>query len=82
MRAHVVANPPLPGAELRELEASVAVLVQAIVNLSANARELVRTPDYVNTLWDDLRKTPARVIALEGQFHAYTKARSAVRRKS
>jgi hypothetical protein len=74
VRAHVVANPPIPTAEIRELKHAVAALVRAIADLSANARELARTPEYVNTLWDDLRKTRARVIALEGQFHAYTKA--------
>lgn len=74
VRAHVLANPPLPAAEMRALKASVAALVQAIANLSANARELARTPEYVDTLWDDLRKTRARVVALEAQFHAYTKA--------
>jgi predicted DNA binding CopG/RHH family protein len=74
VRAHVVANPPIPTAELRELKQAVAALVRAIAELSANARELARTPEYVNTLWDDLRKIRERVIALERQFHAYTKA--------
>ena len=74
VRAHVVANPPLPTAEVRELKHAVAALVRAIAELSANARELARTPQYANTLWDDLRRIRARVIALEVQFHAYTKA--------
>ena len=74
VRAHVVANPPLPTAEVQELKCAVAALVRAIADLSANARELARTPQYANTLWDDLRKIRARVIALEVQFHAYTKA--------
>ena len=37
VRAHVVANPPIPTAEIRELKHAVAALVRAIADLSASS---------------------------------------------
>lgn len=74
IRAHVVANPPLPKAEIEELKQAIGALVRAIADLSSCARELARNREHVPTVWDEVRKTRARVIALEHQFHDYTKA--------
>jgi predicted DNA binding CopG/RHH family protein len=74
VRAHVVANPPLPAAELQQLKATVAALRAAIADLSINLQVLARDRESVDTLWRDLRQTRAQVVDLERQFHAYTLA--------
>ncbi len=74
VRAHVVANPPLPKSEIDELKQAIGALVRSIADLSTCARELSRHREHTATVWDEVRKTRERVIALERQFHAYTKA--------
>ncbi len=74
VRAHVVADPPLPAAELQELKRAVAAMVRAIAALSSSASLLARHPQHIDTVWNELRHTRVRVIALERRFHAYTKA--------
>ena len=74
VRAHVVANPPLPKAEIEELKQAIGALVRAIADLSTCARELARHRKHTATVWNEVRKAREQVIALERQFHAYTKA--------
>jgi hypothetical protein len=74
VRAHVVANPPLPVAELQQLKAAVAALRIAIADLSTNLQVLARDRGSLDTLWRNLRETRAQVVDLERHFHAYTLA--------
>ena len=74
VRAHVVANPPLPVAELQQLKSTVAGLRAVIAALSTNLQMLARDREYLDTLWRDLRQTRAQVVDLERQFHAFTLA--------
>ena len=74
VRAHVVADPPLPVDELQQLKATVAALRIAIADLSTNLQVLARDRGSLDMLWRDLRETRAQVVDLERQFHAYTLA--------
>ena len=74
VRAHVVADPPLPAAELQQLKSTIAALRAAIADLSINLQVLARDRESVDTLWRDLRQTRAQVVDLERRFHAYTLA--------